>query len=130
MQIGRQLLLLMIVIIVMGGCGNVITEDQLIGGTWLLINGYEDGEIGGDPVCPPFDGGLEFIDEENVYVIDQEKEFVYRLRESDEGGMRIEFYNPNGEVDFYKITMENENGFGINSTGVSKTRNCYFEREK
>ena len=129
MKIGRQLLLLMIVIIVMGGCGNVITEDQLIGGTWLLTNGYEDGEIGGDPVCPPFDGGLEFIDEENVYVIDQEKEFVYRLRESDEG-MELEFYNPNGEVDFYKITMENENGFGINSTGVSKTRNCYFEREE
>src|SRR5699024_371242 len=87
----RQVLLLMIVIIVMGGCGNVITEDQLIGGTWLLTNGYEDGEIGGDPVCPGYEEGMEFIDEENVYVIAQEKEFVYRLRESDEG-MKIEFY--------------------------------------
>ncbi|MEI3614657.1 hypothetical protein [Pseudogracilibacillus sp. SO30301A] len=129
MKMGQQLLLFMIVIIGMGGCGNVITEDQLIGGTWLLTNGYEDGEIGGDPVCPPFDGGLEFIDEENVYVIDQEKEFVYRLRESDEG-MEIEFYNPNGEIDFFTITMENEDGFGINGAGMSKTRNCYFEREE
>src|SRR5690625_4099808 len=100
---GRRLLLLMIVII-MGGCSNVITEDQLIGGTWLVTNGYEDGEIGGAPVCPPFDKGLEFIDEEKVYVIDVEKEFVYTLRESDEG-MKIEFYNPNGEMDFFKITM-------------------------
>ncbi|MEI3614658.1 hypothetical protein [Pseudogracilibacillus sp. SO30301A] len=107
----------------------MITEDQLIGGTWLLTNGYEDGEIGGDPVCPSFDEGLEFIDEENVYVIAEEKEFVYRLRESDEG-MEIEFYNPNGEIDFFTITMENENGFGLNSSGVTKTRNCYFEREK
>ncbi|MEI3614654.1 hypothetical protein [Pseudogracilibacillus sp. SO30301A] len=129
MKMGWQLLLFMIVIIVMGGCGNVITEDQLIGGTWLLTNGYEDGEIGGDPVCPGYEEGMEFIDEENVYVIAQEKEFVYRLRESDEG-MKIEFYNPNGEIDFFKITMENENGFGLNSSGVTKTRNCYFEREE
>src|SRR5699024_12734335 len=62
MKMGRQLLLLMIVTIVMGGCGNVITEDQLIGGTWLLTNGYEDGEIGGEPVCPGYEEGMEFID--------------------------------------------------------------------
>jgi len=125
---GRRLLLLLIVIM-MGGCSNVITEDQLIGGTWLVTNGYEDGEIGGDPVCPPFDEGLEFIDEEKVYVIDGEKEFVYRLRESDEG-MEISFFNPNGEMDFFKITMENEKGFGLNGSGMIKTRNCYFEREE
>jgi|SRR5690625_316649 len=119
----------MIVTIVMGSCGNVITEDQLIGGKWILINGYEDGEVGGDSVCPSFDEGMEFIDEEKVYVIAEEEEFVYRLRESDEG-MEITFFNPNGVIDFYKITMENENGFGLNSSGVSKTRNCYFEREE
>ncbi|MEI3614662.1 hypothetical protein [Pseudogracilibacillus sp. SO30301A] len=128
MKISRQLLLFMI-IIVMGGCGNVITEDQLIGGTWLVTNGYEDGEIGGDPVCPSFDEGLEFIDEEKVYVIAEEKEFVYRLRESDEG-MEISFFNPNGEVDFYTITMENEDAFGLNGSGIVKTLNCYFEREE
>ncbi|MEI3614649.1 hypothetical protein [Pseudogracilibacillus sp. SO30301A] len=128
MKISRQLLLFMI-IIVMGGCGNVITEDQLIGGTWLVTNGYEDGEIGGDPMCPPFNEGLEFIDEENVYVIAEKEEFVYSLRESDEG-MKIEFYNPNGEMDFFKITLENENGFGLNGSGMIKTRNCYFEREE
>jgi len=127
-QIGRQLLLLIIVII-MGGCNNVITEDQLIGGTWLVTNGYEDEELGGDPVCPAFDEGLEFIDEEKVYVIAYEKEFVYRLRESDEG-MEISLFNPNGEVDFYKITMENEDAFGLNGSGIIKTLNCYFEREK
>src|SRR5690625_4324342 len=119
----------MIVIFLLGGCGNVITEDQLIGGTWVVTDGYVDGEIGGDPVCPSFDEGLEFIDGEHVYVIAEEKEFVYRLRESDEG-MELEFYNPNGEVDFFTITMENEDAFGINGAGMSKTRNCNFEREK
>ncbi|MEI3614661.1 hypothetical protein [Pseudogracilibacillus sp. SO30301A] len=128
MKIGRQLLLLVIVIIVMGGCGNVITEDQLIGGTWLVTNGYEDGEIGGDPVCPGYEEGMEFIDEEKVYVFAEEKEISYSLSESDEG-MEITFFYPN-DIDFYKITMENENGFGLNSSGVTKTRNCYFEREE
>ncbi|MEI3614650.1 hypothetical protein [Pseudogracilibacillus sp. SO30301A] len=129
MKMGRQLLLFMIVVIVMGGCGNVITEDQLIGGTWLVTNGYEDGEIGGDPVCPGYEEGMEFIDEEKVYVIAEEKEISYSLSESDEG-MEIIFFYPNGEIDFFTITMEKENGFGLNGSGVSKTRNCYFERQE
>ena len=119
----------MIVSIVLGACDEVITEDQLIGGKWLVTNGYEDGEIGGDPLCPSYDEGLEFIDEEKVYVIDEEKEFSYRLRESDEG-MELEFYNPNGEYEFFTITMENEDAFGLNGSGITENRNCYFEREK
>lgn len=111
----------------MGGCSNMITEDQLIGGKWLVTNGYEDGKVGGDPVCPSFDEGLEFIDEEKVYVIDEEKEFSYKLSESDEG-QEIIFFNPNGEIDFFTITLENEDAFGLNGSGMSKTRNCYFER--
>lgn len=63
--------------------------------------GYEDGAIGDDPVCPSFDEG-----------------------------MKISFYNPNGEVDYFKITMENENAFGLNGSGMIKTLNCYFERKK
>ena len=129
MIIARQLLLFVIVTVVISACSIKITEDQLIGGTWLVTNGYENGEIGGDPICPSFDEGMEFIDEEKVYVIAEDKEFDYRLRETDEG-MEFEFYNPNGRVDFYKITMENENAFGLNSSGVTKTRNCYFERQK
>src|SRR5699024_1717794 len=121
--------MLIIATIVIGGCSEMITEEQLIGGKWLVTNGYEDEEIGGDPVCPPFDEGLEFIDQENVYVIASEEEFGYRLRESD-GGMELEFLNPNGEVDYFKITLENEDAFGLNGSGMSKKRNCYFEREK
>jgi len=129
MKVGIRFLIFMIVIMVMGGCSNVITEDQLIGGKWLVTNGYEDGEIGGEPLCPAFDEGLEFIDKEKVYVIDEEKEFVYQLAEYDDG-MEIIFYNPSGEVDFFKITMENEDAFGLNGSGMIKRLNCYFERDK
>ena len=129
MKLDWKFLMLIIVTIVIGGCIEVITEDQLIGGKWLVTNGYEDGEVGGDPLCPSFDKGMEFIDKENVYVIDEDKEFGYRLRESNEG-TKLVLFNPNGEIDFFKITMENEDAFGLNGSGMIKTLNCYFEREK
>src|SRR5699024_2389109 len=56
---------------------------------------------------------ISFIDEEKVYVIAEEKEISYSLSESDEG-MEIIFFYPNGEIDFFTITMEKENGFGLN----------------
>ena len=116
------------IVIMMGGCGNVITEDQLIGGKWILINGYEDGEVGGDPVCPAYEEGMEFIDKEKVYVFAEEEEISYSLSESEEG-MEIIFFYPN-DIDFYKITMENEDAFGLNGSGMIKRLNCYFEREE
>jgi len=98
----KKLCCAILLLLILCGCSNVITEDELIGGKWLVTNGYENEGIGGDPVCPSFDKGLEFIDEEKVYVIDEEKEFIYKLRESKEG-MKISFFNPNGEMDFLKL---------------------------
>src|SRR5699024_7332963 len=93
---------------------------------WLLMDMRVE-KLGGDPVCPSFDEGLEFIDDEKVYVIDEEKEFGYSLSESDEG-MEITFFNPNGEIDFFKISMENEDAFGLNGSGMIKTLNCLISR--
>ena len=128
MKMGRQLLLLMIVII-MGGCSNVITEDQLIGDRWVPKSGYKDGEATGEPLCPPFDKGIEFKDEETVYVESGNKDFRYHLRESDDG-MEISFYNPNGEIDFLKVFIENDDNLVLLGAGISENHNCYFEREK
>jgi len=127
-KMGRQLLLLMIVII-MGGCSNVITEDQLIGDRWVPKSGYKDGEATGEPLCPPFDKGIEFKDEETVYVESGNKDFRYHLRESDDG-MEISFYNPNGEIDFLKVFIENDDNLVLLGAGISENHNCYFEREK
>src|SRR5699024_2278303 len=110
------------------GCGNVITEDQLIGGKWILINGYEDGAIGGDPVCPGYEEGMEFIDEDKVYAFAEEKEISYSLSESDEG-KEITFFYPN-DIDFYTVAMEDEDAFGLNGSGIVIALNCYFEREE
>ncbi len=113
----------------MSGCSKVITEDQLIGGKWVPKSGYNDGEATGVALCPPFDEGIEFKDEETVYVEDRDKDFRYRLRESDDG-MEISFYNPNGEIDFLKVVIENEDNLVLLGAGISENHNCYFEREK
>src|SRR5699024_6369984 len=89
-----------------------ITEDQLIGGKWILINGYEDGEIGGDPVCPGYEEGMEFIDEEKVYVIAEEKEISYSLSESDEG-MEIIFFIQMVKLTFLQLRWKRKMDLGL-----------------
>lgn len=134
-----------IFIIILGGCNKLVTEDDLIGGKWVPKSGYIDGEPSGDSLCPPYDKGVEFKNEETVYVEgkgikfkgeetlyvekNEDKYFRYHLRESDDG-MKIEFYNPNGETDFFKIMIENEDNLVLLGAGISENHNCYFERKK
>lgn len=118
-----------ILLIILGGCNDLITADDLVGGKWVPKSGYKDGEPSGDPVCPPFDKGLEFKDEEIVYVESGDKDFEYYLREASYG-MEINFLNPNGEYDFFEIIIENEDNLALIGSGASENFNCYFEREK
>src|SRR5699024_5731633 len=113
-----------ILIVILIGCNELVTTDDLIGGKWVPKSGYKDGKTSGAPVCPPFDKGLEFKDEETVYVERRDKDFRYSLRESDDG-MEISLYNPNGELDIFKIIIENENNLALTGFGDSKSYNCY-----
>src|SRR5699024_222855 len=118
-----------ILIVILIGCNNLVTTDDLIGGKWVPKSGYKNGEPSGEPVCPPFDKGLEFKDEETVYVENRDKDFEYYLREASYG-MEINFLNPNGEFDFFEIIIENEDNLALIGSGASESYNCYFEREK
>ena len=115
-------------IIILGGCNKLLTTDDLIGDRWVPKSGYKDGKPSGDPVCPPFDKGLEFKDEETVYVESREKDFRYSLTEASYG-MDINFFNPNGEWDFFEIIIENEDNLALIGSGASESFSCYFERE-
>jgi len=117
-----------ILIIIMGGCNKLVTTDDLIGGKWVPKSGYKDGEASGEPACPPFDKGMKFKDEETVYVEDGGRDFKYSLTEASYG-MDINFFNPNGEFDFFEIIIENEDNLALIGSGASKSYNCYFERE-
>ncbi len=93
------LFVISILLIILGGCNKLVTTDDLIGGKWVPKSGYKDGETSGDPVCPPYDKGLEFKDEETVYVESGDKDFRYGLRESDDG-MIINFLIPMVKLTF------------------------------
>jgi len=118
-----------ILLIILGGCNELVTTDDLIGGKWVPKSGYKNGEPSGEPVCPPFDKGLEFKDEKTVYVVSRNKDFRYSLTEASYG-MDINFFNPNGEWDFFEIIIENEDNLALIGSGASESYNCYFEREK
>ena len=132
--------IIIVLIIVLGGCNQMVTTDDLIGGEWIAKSGYKDGEPSGEPVCPPYNKGIEFKDEETVSVKKSvrpsvkggergDKDFRYHLRESDDE-MKIEFYNPNGEFDVFKISVESEDQLVLLGIGPLESFNCYFEREK
>lgn len=125
-----MIILMTSILFVLGGCNNdVVKEKDLIGGKWVGVAGYENMEIEGEPLCPPFDKGIEFIDEETVYVEDEDREYSYDLRES-EDGMKIELNQSDGNINIYKIFIEGDNGIGLIGSGIQKKENCYFEREK
>lgn len=87
--------LLLVFIIFITGCSKSVTNDYLIGGHWVETAGYINEEVTGDPLCPPFDDGIEFINEDTVFVDEYGEDFDYHLRKADEEVV-IEFHDPNG----------------------------------
>jgi len=120
---------LLLLVFILAGCSEQITEDDLIGGKWTANAGFENEEAGGEPVCGYYAKGLEFKDKKTVYVEEEEENFKYRLSET-EGMMEIEFYPPRIGIDPYKIYKVNENAFGIIGPFRDIKNSCYFEREK
>src|SRR5699024_3126529 len=125
----KKLCCAIFIILILCGCSNVITEDQLIGGKWTPKSGYKDGKPSGDPQCPYLNKGIEFQDKETVYVEDGGIFLKYSLNEA-RYGMHIYFYNPNGDLDGYEIIIENEDNLALIGSGTSEGFNCYFERQK
>jgi hypothetical protein len=75
----KYFLLLFLIILI--GCSSKVTEEDLIGGYWIGTAGYTEGEPKGDSCCTPFDEGLEFKDNDTVYVEVNEENIEYWLDE-------------------------------------------------
>lgn len=131
---------------VVSACGN-ITEDDLIGGTWVATSGYIDGETSGTPNCGQLNTGLQFLDEELVYVVGEKRNFEYELREGMEQ-MEIKFFDPelrerreekgDEEVETYWYLMgeyfiekHSNNEFSLEDqwTSIQNPHHCYMERQ-
>src|SRR5690625_3836279 len=61
------------------GCSQKVTEEDLIGGKWIGTAGYVDGKAEDEPNCYPFQDGIEFKDDDTVYVETYERDFEYLL---------------------------------------------------
>jgi len=48
-------------VIITTGRSKQITEEDLIGGKWRATAGFKDEKAQGDPLCPDYDKGLEFM---------------------------------------------------------------------
>ena len=116
------------------GCVNEeVVEYDLIEGNWLATAGYQDGEPKGDSSCAAsVKGGLEFKDEETVYVEAYETNFEYSLENSDSG---VEIHLAGSELGIYlsyHIDKVSENGIGLTSEANVRPEDesCYLERKE
>ncbi|MBP1970600.1 hypothetical protein J2Z83_002736 [Virgibacillus natechei] len=122
------LLTFSLLIFVLGGCTEEITEENLIGGNWVAIAGFQDGEVVGDPNCSPFEEGIEFKDEDTVFVETHDRDYEYWLYEAD-NGFEIMFNDTGSGIYSYEISILGENEIGITGKGdFQSEESCYLER--
>jgi len=60
-----------------------MTEEVISDGTWIATSGYEKGEEKEDPDCYPFEEGIQFRDEDTVFVETSGKDIEYLFYEKD-----------------------------------------------
>lgn len=122
-------LAILILVIFLIGCSDEITEKHLIGGHWIGTAGILDGEKSGEPSCYPFHEGIKFNDDKTVYVDEYEREFEYKLKET-ENGTIIDLYDEDRALYSYYITKLSENEIGLMGEGdIQADESCYLERE-
>lgn len=124
------ILMLFIVLLLLVACTKEeVTSDFLLEGKWVATSGYEEGEITGEPMCKHYDQGIEFIDDETVYVKTYDENFDYFYTEG-ENGQEINFRRDTGLWQTYYIGKEDENGFTlVGIEELQEGQNCYMERQ-
>lgn len=115
-----------ILFVLLLGCSEDVTDNFLVGGKWVGTAGYEDGEIKGEPNCYPFHIGLEFLDEETVFVEEAKREFTYILDEFEDDQI-IEFHDYDNGFDYYFIEKISDSEFVLKGAGkILSDQSCYF----
>ena len=119
------LLFITSLLFIFNGCSQKVTEKDLIGGKWIGTAGYVDGKAEGEPNCYPFQDGIEFKDDDTVYVETYEREFEYRLNKK---GVELAFFDITRSYS-YQIKKVDEDELGLEGLGVSEDNTCILERK-
>src|SRR5690625_7930544 len=121
----KSFLLLFSLMLVLIGCSQNITDKYLIGGKWIGTAGYVDGKTEGEPNCYPFQDGIEFKDDDTVYVETYERDFEYRLNKK---GVELAFFDIT-RIYNYLIKTIDEDKIVLEGSGLSKGNSCVLERK-
>jgi len=121
----KRFLLLFSLFLVLIGCSQKVTEKDLIGGKWIGTAGYVDGEAEGEPNCYPFQDGIEFKDDNTVYVETYERDFEYRLNQK---GVELALFDISRSYS-YQIKKVDEDELALEGLGVSEDNTCILERK-
>jgi len=117
-----------LILLVLIGCSPKITEEDLIGGYWVGTAGYKDGKPEGTPYCFPFAEGIEFKNNETVYVEALDEDYKYWLEEG-ENGTIINFRGGHHYLSYY-VDKINDDELGlVGEDDFQKGESCYLERQ-
>ncbi|MFS0750399.1 hypothetical protein [Oceanobacillus sp. 1P07AA] len=123
----KKVIFLIFILLLLVGCEEYITIDYLQEGNWVATAGYEGGEVDGNPECPII-RGLNFIDENMVYIEHIAEEFEYTISEERDG--QISFYSDSlSKRMWFDTTIIDENGIVIEGQGQMEDQVCYLERQ-
>jgi len=123
----KRLSVLFIIFLLLAGCSETITREYLLEGNWVAISGYKNGEVEGEPKCNLIKG-LNFKDEETVYVDHIEQDFEYTISDETEGRLELfsERLNMLMRLD---TTIIDEDGMVIEGAFSFDDQVCYMERQ-
>lgn len=110
------------------GCGKV-TEDFLVGGTWISPISYEESKAKETDYCIQFVmEGLEFKEENGLYSIYFDKEYTYSLREKEKTTV---IWLDRGTVAYvYNVEIIDKNTIKLTGrNGDPNTEFCTLERQ-
>src|SRR5690625_187935 len=107
------------------GCSQKVTEEDLIGGKWIGTAGYVDGKAEDEPNCYPFQDGIEFKDDDTVYVETYERDFEYLLNKK---GVELALFDISRSYS-YQIKKVDEDELALERLGVSEDNTCILERK-
>lgn len=115
--------------IILIGCSAEVAKEDLIDGYWVATAGYKDGEPDGEPYCSSVvTEGLEFKNDETVYVEAYEREFTYWL-EDNYDGVEIYFIKEDLGINIsYSVDKIDEDRIGLIGQNLLD-ESCYLERE-
>src|SRR5690625_1776551 len=119
------LLFITSLLFIFNGSRQKVTEKNLNGSKRSGTAGYVDGKAEGKSNCNPFQDGIEFKDDDTVYVETYERDFEYLLNKK---GVELALFDISRSYS-YQIKKVDEDELALERLGVSEDNTCILERK-